>query len=292
MYELIRARVTDAVIVAVFVHRQRVEAALNLKLAQEYLRLPGVMRIMTTWLFDDPPAGCEGMLRLADVIQPHMVIATADELSFRACTVKNVSQRCYGADRNNSSTNCTRPIALAEYTNYGVKGVAHVPALVYPGTLMRPLRRADTPDDRPEGTNRFHGWPLPYGRPWWQSARFAVCPQWEAKRVVPLPGAYVNENLRPLPCNDTSRCAALFAPLYNPPTTCPRPPWEDAAPAPAPTADDYWEFPPRHTFTFQPPAADRPRRLAWSLVGSAHYGERVNATTAFAAAFAGLPSLV
>jgi hypothetical protein len=65
-----------------------------------------------------------------------------------------------------------------------------------------------------------------------------------------------------------------------------------AAAAPAPTADDYWEFPPRHTFPFQPPAVDRPRRLAWSLVGSTHYGDRVNATTAFAAAFAGLPSLV
>jgi hypothetical protein len=327
MYELIRANVTDAFIVAVFVHKQQVEAALNLELAQKYLRLPGVMRVMTTWLWEGYPDSCDAVQSLADVVQPHLIVSMADERASLPCTVKNVSQRCYGADRN--WPNCTRPVALAEYTNYGVENVAHVPALVYPGTLMRPLRRADTPD-RPGSTNRFHGWPLPFGYPWWQSARFAVCPQWEPKHVPLLPGAYVNENLRPLPCNDTSRCG--LADLSDAP--CPRPPWEPApandtcahrvnasannnsssadnstrsechdhsgaaaalgnnntVAAPSLTADDYWEFPPRHTFPFRPPPVERPRRLAWALAGRHIYGDRSNATAAFAAAFAGLPS--
>jgi hypothetical protein len=90
MYELFRAHVTDAVIAAVFVHKQQVEAALNLALAQEYLRLPGVMRVLTTWMFDGAPSDCNATQALASVVQPHLVVATADEFATGTCAVKNV----------------------------------------------------------------------------------------------------------------------------------------------------------------------------------------------------------
>jgi hypothetical protein len=82
----------------------------------------------------------------------------------------------------------------------------------------------------------------------------------------------------------------LLAPRWKMPPrgsnlTCPPPPR-------ASTLDEYYAFPPRHAHPFKVPPLERPRRLAWALVGSRLYGDRNNALRAFRNAFDGIPSFV
>jgi hypothetical protein len=286
LHDVFTPRNTKAFIAAVIFHHQNLtDDSPDMDAAREYLRIPGVLRVMSTYLISERGVeSCDYVQRLADVVQPHMLIATADEHGTRHCTAAVLSQRCYGADKHCGAGGCVKPVTLAEFYGHGGLHVAHVPTWGWPGAEPRPMRRADAPPP-PAGWHAFTGFSLPFAESKWAKAARAgeICQRYEPKAIAAPHGVYLNENLRPLDCYDNMtahRC------LLAPP---PMPLIGGACPAPPPNASQFWAFPPRNAYPVEIPPLERPRRLVWSFVGAGTYGDRLRAKVAFQNVFAGMP---